>query len=143
VALCRCPGLVEAETKLQEIHHLTCGHTLSIDLHRRIQRAGFYWPDMVKQATKLQDTCEGFQAAPQYQEVCVADRSNGDWRTPYLDYLSKRILPEDKNLALKIEKNSKRFFVIEGELFCRSFNQRTLRCLGPAESLSAMEIFHD
>ncbi|KAI3872877.1 hypothetical protein MKX03_029919, partial [Papaver bracteatum] len=142
-ALCRCLGHVEAEAKLQEIHQLTCGHNLSVALHRIIQRAGFYWPDMIRQATKLQDTCEGCQAAPQYQEVCVANESDGDWRTPYLDYLSKRILPEDKNLALKIEKKSKRFFVVEGELFRRRFNQRALRCLGHAESLRAMEISHD
>lgn len=142
-ALCRCLGPVEAKEKLEHIHSSSRGHNFSTPLHRKIQRAGFYWPDMIKHATVLQDGCEGYQETPQYQEICVVDTPDDDWRIPYLDYLSQNISPSDKNLALKIEKEAKRFFVIERKLFSRSFNQHPLKYLDAKEALRAMEVTHD
>ncbi|KAI3833560.1 hypothetical protein MKW92_052020, partial [Papaver armeniacum] len=86
--LCRCLGPNEIKEKLEEIHSQTCGRATSIILHRRIQRAGFYWPDMAEQAKALQDNCLICQGAPQEAEICVAEEDAEDWREPYIAYLT-------------------------------------------------------
>ena len=44
--LSRCVGQEEAQRKLKEIHDKTCGSCGEVNLYRRLQRAGFYWPSM-------------------------------------------------------------------------------------------------
>ena len=39
-----------------------------------------------------------------------------DWRTPYLDYLLREVLPIDKMEAWWLTHHAKSFVVIEGEL---------------------------
>ena len=51
--LSRCVGLEEAQRKLKEIHDKTCGSCEEVSLYRRLQRAGFYWPSMGKDADQL------------------------------------------------------------------------------------------
>ena len=52
--LSRCVGLEEAQRKLKEIHDKTCGSCQEVSLYRRLQRAGFYWPNMGKDADQVQ-----------------------------------------------------------------------------------------
>ncbi|KAI3925698.1 hypothetical protein MKW92_034480, partial [Papaver armeniacum] len=104
--LCKCIGNEEAKKILHEIHERTCGFGLEIPLQRRIQRAGFYWTDMIYLAQKLQDNCTIFQGAPLHEEACCIV-SEEDWRTPYIDYLTMRTLPDDKKLAKNLEKRVK------------------------------------
>ncbi|KAI3945366.1 hypothetical protein MKW92_032951, partial [Papaver armeniacum] len=98
--LCRCLGPSQSKEKLEEIHSQTCGHAASIMLHRRIQRAGFYWPDMDEQAKAIQDDCAICQGSPQEAEIYVVEEDEGDWREPYIDYLTNGTLPSDKKAAL-------------------------------------------
>ena len=51
--LSRCVGLEEAQRKLKEIHDKTCRSCEEVSLYRRLQRAGFYWPSMGKDADQL------------------------------------------------------------------------------------------
>ena len=48
--LSRCVGQEEAQRKLKKIHDKTCGSCGEVSLYRRLQRAGFYWPSMGKDA---------------------------------------------------------------------------------------------
>ena len=48
--LSRCVGQEEAQRKLKEVHDKTCGSCGEVSLYRRLQRAGFYWPSMGKDA---------------------------------------------------------------------------------------------
>ncbi|XP_066365157.1 uncharacterized protein [Miscanthus floridulus] len=43
-----------------------------------------------------------------------------DWRTPYLDYLPREVLPSDKMKAWWLVHRSKSFVVIDRELYKRS-----------------------
>ena len=43
-----------------------------------------------------------------------------DWRTPYLDWLLREVLPMDKTKARRIACRAKSFIIIEGELYKRS-----------------------
>ena len=52
--LSRCVGQDEAQKKLKEIHDKTCGSCGEVSLCRRLQRAGFYWPSMGKDADQVQ-----------------------------------------------------------------------------------------
>ena len=51
--LSRCVGLEEAQRKLKEIHDKTCGSCEEVSLYRRLQRAGFYWPNMGKDVDQV------------------------------------------------------------------------------------------
>ena len=48
--LSRCVGQEKAQRKLKEVHVKTCGSCREVNLYRRLQRAGFYWPSMGKDA---------------------------------------------------------------------------------------------
>ncbi|CAL8992530.1 unnamed protein product [Prunus brigantina] len=52
--LTRCVGTAEARRRLQEVHDATCSLEPIISLYRRLQRKGYYWPEMKKQAAELQ-----------------------------------------------------------------------------------------
>ena len=55
--LSRCVGQEKAQRKLKEIHDKTCGSCGEVSLYRRLQRAGFYWPSMGKDADRVQTQC--------------------------------------------------------------------------------------
>nr|XP_023897501.1 uncharacterized protein LOC112009400 [Quercus suber] len=48
--LARCVRPEEAQRKFKEVHDKTCGSCGDVSLYRRLQRAGFYWPNMGKDA---------------------------------------------------------------------------------------------
>ena len=52
--LSKCVGQEEAQRKLKEVHDKTCGSCREVSLCRRLQRAGFYWPSMGKEADQVQ-----------------------------------------------------------------------------------------
>ena len=58
--LSRCIGHEETQRKLKEVHNRTCGFYGEISLYRRLQRVGFYWPSMGKDADLTQSQCEAY-----------------------------------------------------------------------------------
>ena len=56
--LSKCVGQEEAQRKLKEVHDKTCRSCEEINLYRRLQRAGFYWPSMGTDADQVQTQCE-------------------------------------------------------------------------------------
>ncbi|KAI3951438.1 hypothetical protein MKW92_029819, partial [Papaver armeniacum] len=106
-------------------------------------RAGFYWSDMAEQAKAIQDDCAICQGSPQEVKICVAEEDEGDWRDPYIDYLTNGTLPSDKKASLRLVKKSGRYLVLDKKLFRKSFGQQTLTCLDKAGALRVMELTHD
>ena len=51
--LSRCVGHEEAQRKLEEVHNRTCGFCKEVSLYRKLQRVGFYWVTMNKEADKI------------------------------------------------------------------------------------------
>ena len=51
--LSRCVGQEEAQRKLREVHDRTCGFYKEVSLYRKLQRVGFYWPSMGKDADQV------------------------------------------------------------------------------------------
>ena len=46
--LARCLSLGESTKRLKEVHEKSCGPSGSVSLYRRLQRLGYYWPEMGK-----------------------------------------------------------------------------------------------
>ena len=77
----------EGKLKLEELHNQICGVTKKISLYKRIQRMGYYWPNMNKEAATMQEKCQNCQLSMDKEEsyaVFVAK----DWRTPFVGYLT-------------------------------------------------------
>ena len=66
--LSRCVGHEEVQRKIKEVHGRTCGFCGEINLYCRLQRRGFYWPDMGKDANLVQTQCEACHLAVDREE---------------------------------------------------------------------------
>ena len=55
--LSRCVGQKEAQRKLKEVHDKTYEE---VNIFRRLQITGFYWPSMGKDANQVQIQCETY-----------------------------------------------------------------------------------
>ena len=55
--LARYISIQEAKRKLIEVHEKTCEGGGGISLYRRLQRLGYYWPNMSREAADLQSQC--------------------------------------------------------------------------------------
>ena len=66
--LSRCINEKEGKLRLEELHTQACGVTEKISLYRRIQRIGYYWPNMNKEAATIQEKCQECQLAVDKKE---------------------------------------------------------------------------
>jgi hypothetical protein len=55
--LARCVNLKEAVRKLTEVHEKSCEFRDGMNLYRRLQCLGYFWPKMSKEAANLQKQC--------------------------------------------------------------------------------------
>ena len=56
--LSKCINEKEGKLKLEELHTQACGIVKKISLYRRMQRMGYYWPNMNKKTAILQEKCQ-------------------------------------------------------------------------------------
>jgi hypothetical protein len=69
--LARCISIEEAKEKLLEVHEKTCGDGGAISLYRRLQRLGYFWPNMSTEAADVQSQCPTCQFHYSNEEVCA------------------------------------------------------------------------
>ena len=55
------------------------------------------------------------------------------WVQPIMSYLVDEVLPEDETLARKIQRKSKSYTVINGDIYRRSVTGVLQRCIKPEE----------
>uniref|UniRef100_A0A2N9H208 RNA-directed DNA polymerase n=1 Tax=Fagus sylvatica TaxID=28930 RepID=A0A2N9H208_FAGSY len=139
--LARCISLKEAKQRLSEIHEKTCGDGGATSLYRRLQRLGYFWPNMSAEAAEVQSQCPTCQFHHNNEEVCATFVSN-DWRTPFLEYLLEGILPSNPKDVYRLKRLALRYFVEGGTLFRKGFHGEPLRCLGLSESQMVMKETH-
>jgi ribonuclease HI len=139
--LARCVSPQEGTKKLQEVHEKSCELEGGVSLYRRLQRLGYFWPDMSKEAADLQRRCPTCQHQHENEQVCATFLSS-DWRTPFLEYFIEGILPQTGKEAARIKKLSTRYFVESGILFRKGFHGDPLRCLSLSESQTVMKEAH-
>uniref|UniRef100_A0A2N9EIX4 Integrase catalytic domain-containing protein n=1 Tax=Fagus sylvatica TaxID=28930 RepID=A0A2N9EIX4_FAGSY len=119
--LARCVSLQKGTKKLQEVHEKSCELEGEVSLYRRLQRLGYFWPEMSKEAADLQRRCPTCQHQHENEQVCATFLSS-DWRTPFLEYFIEGILPRTGKEAARIKKLSTRYFVESGILFRKGFH---------------------
>ncbi|XP_028086009.1 uncharacterized protein LOC114286987 [Camellia sinensis] len=112
-----------------------------VSLYRKLQRQGYYWPTMAKEANDLQGKCTKCQEFAPKAECNFAEITS-DWRQVYIDYLKEASLPPDRSAAAIIKKRASKFFLQEGQLFRHGFDGKPLRCLSGAEIHKVLELAH-
>ena len=55
--LSRCINEKEGKLRLKKLHSQICEIAEKISLYRRMQRMGYYWPNMNKEAATVQEEC--------------------------------------------------------------------------------------
>uniref|UniRef100_A0A2N9IR83 Integrase catalytic domain-containing protein n=1 Tax=Fagus sylvatica TaxID=28930 RepID=A0A2N9IR83_FAGSY len=139
--LARCVNLQEAAKKLTEVHDRSCEFRDGVSLYRRLQRLGYFWPSMSKEAASLQEQCSFCQHQHEFDQI-YATFISSDWRTPFLEYLIENILPQTSQAVIRLKKLAIRYFVEGGILFRKGFHGDPLRCLSLAESQTVMKEAH-
>ena len=66
--LSKCVGHEEVQRMLKEVHDKTCKSCGDVNLYRRLQRVGFYWPSKGKDANQVQTQCRTYQLAADREE---------------------------------------------------------------------------
>ena len=131
--MARCLSLSESSKRLREVHEKSCSFGGTVSLYRRLQRSGYYWPDMDKQVANIQSQCEKCQHTPNHEESYVMFTSN-DWRIPFLEYLIEGILPDNRNEAYRLKRMATHYFVEGGVLFRKRVQWEALKVLGNPRS---------
>ena len=75
---------------LHRLHYDICGANLDVNLYRRLQRLGIFWPEMASDSKEEQQSCKTCSVIPLDQaEVLNRELLKEDWQEPYLRYLCK------------------------------------------------------
>uniref|UniRef100_A0A2N9E8D5 Integrase catalytic domain-containing protein n=1 Tax=Fagus sylvatica TaxID=28930 RepID=A0A2N9E8D5_FAGSY len=93
--LARCVNLQEAAKKLTEVHERCCELRDGVSLYRRLQRLGYFWPSMSKEAASLQEQCSFCQHQHESDQI-YATFVSSDWRTPFLEYFIEKCPTADQ-----------------------------------------------
>ncbi|XP_021827276.1 uncharacterized protein LOC110767920 [Prunus avium] len=139
--LARCIGKTEAQKRLLEVHDISCGLDPIISLYRRLQRKGYYWPEMKKQASEVQASCPKCSTMPSVDEAFTISFAE-DWRAPYLAFFIDGSIPTNTKDAGKLKRTAKRYFIDGSILYRKGFNGELLKCLGEPEAQEVMQEIH-
>uniref|UniRef100_A0A2N9GKK5 Integrase catalytic domain-containing protein n=1 Tax=Fagus sylvatica TaxID=28930 RepID=A0A2N9GKK5_FAGSY len=139
--LARCISIQEAKRKLIEVHEKTCEAERGISLYRRLQRLGYYWPNMSREAADLQNQCQTCQLQHDKEEV-YATFVSIDWRVPFLEYFLEGILPQTHKEVYRLKRLASRYFVEGGTLFRKGYHGEPLWCLSLSESQMVLKEAH-
>ncbi|XP_074342173.1 uncharacterized protein LOC141679618 [Apium graveolens] len=69
--------------------------------------------------------------------------SNQNWMNPFINYLDKGELPEDKGKAHSLKAKAAKLFLEEGLLYCRTFSSPILKCVSPEEAKYFLAEVHE
>ena len=108
--LTHCISIQEAKRKLIEVHEKICEDGGGISLYRRLQRLGYYWPNMSREAADLWNQCPTCQFQHDNEEV-YATFASTDWRVPFLEYFLEGILPQTHKEVYHLKRLASRYFV--------------------------------
>lgn len=140
--LARCVSKKEATERLLAMHEKHCGDT-DIPLYRRLQRAGYYWPTMSTEAAHLQQGC--LKCQTQFDQPVEANfiEDFDDWRQPYIAYLKNGELPTERGDEIYLRKRVARFYLVEGELYRKGYNEKALKCVAKGDVEKVLKEAHE
>ncbi|XP_074363782.1 uncharacterized protein LOC141704443 [Apium graveolens] len=76
-------------------------------------------------------------------EEVLEIESNQIWMTPFINYLEKGELPEDKGKAQTLKATTAKFFIEEGLLYLMTFSSPILKYVGPEEANYCLMEVHE
>ena len=78
--LIKCVSKQEGLTLLHKLHYEICGVDLDVNLYRRLQRLGIFWPDMANDVKEEQRSCKTYSIIPlDQEEVLNGEVLEKDW----------------------------------------------------------------
>ena len=96
---------------------------------------------MGKDADQVQTRCEACQLTTNKEES-YAVFTDEDWRNPFVQYLVEGILPQKHSEKYKLKRLAVCYFLHEGVLFKKGYDEDQLRCLGPKEMEEMIKEVH-
>ena len=96
---------------------------------------------MGKEADQVQTQCGTYQLAADREES-YAVFINEDWRSPFIQYLTKGILPQKHSERYKLKRLATRYFLHNTVLFKKGYDGDPLRYLGPEEAKEMIKEVH-
>ncbi|GJZ96701.1 reverse transcriptase domain-containing protein [Tanacetum coccineum] len=75
--------------------------------------------------------------------LAVVEEEGDTWMTPIFEYLTEETLPADVKKARAVRRKSRRFTVINGTLYKKSFLGPWLRCVGPLQANYVLREIHE
>ncbi|KAF8116596.1 hypothetical protein N665_0016s0026 [Sinapis alba] len=76
-------------------------------------------------------------------EITPLTGNGGDWRTPFLDYIDRGILPADKWESRRLKAKSSNYASIDGRLHRWTTNKLLLTCVGKEDAELVMIETHE
>nr|GEY42825.1 reverse transcriptase domain-containing protein [Tanacetum cinerariifolium] len=73
----------------------------------------------------------------------VVEKDRPTWMTPIMEYLKEGTLPSDRKEARKLRIKARRYELLEGVLYRRSFLTLWLRCVGPLQAEYVIREIHE
>ncbi|KAL5541953.1 hypothetical protein UlMin_009663 [Ulmus minor] len=81
------------------------------------------------------------EAGPSNEAIMIIELS--DWRKVYLDYLVRKISPDDPKEERKLQKHITKYLVKEGHLYRRAYNGEILKCISDQEADEVLREIHE
>ncbi|GJY31038.1 reverse transcriptase domain-containing protein [Tanacetum coccineum] len=75
--------------------------------------------------------------------LAVVEEEGDSWMTPIHEYLTDETLPAERKKARAIKRKSRRFAIINGILYKKSFLGPWLRCVGPLQANYVLREIHE
>ncbi|GJT34301.1 reverse transcriptase domain-containing protein [Tanacetum coccineum] len=75
--------------------------------------------------------------------LAIVEEEGQIWMTPICEYLTKKILSEDKKKAKVVRRKASRYTMINGTIYKKSFLGSWLRCVGPLQANYVLREIHE
>ncbi|KAL5579987.1 hypothetical protein UlMin_012429 [Ulmus minor] len=97
---------------------------------------------MQKDAQEIQKNCSIYQMKPTSKEaIMLVEISN--WRKPYIDYLTKGLVPNNKAEESKIKRHAIKYSMKEDCLYRKAYSGDMLRCVNGQEAEEVLQEIHE
>ncbi|KAL5541488.1 hypothetical protein UlMin_009198 [Ulmus minor] len=125
------PALTKYRTKAQQI--LQSFRTFQFE---HIPRSQNRYADALATLASRIDDQEVNRAVVMLVEI-------SDWRKPYIDYLTKGLVPDNKAEEVKIRRHATKYLMKEDCLYRKAYNGDILRCVNGQEAEEILQEIHE
>ncbi|KAL5575848.1 hypothetical protein UlMin_017547 [Ulmus minor] len=96
---------------------------------------------MLNDAQEVQKNCDICKMESTIKEAVMLIEIN-DWRKPYIDHLTKGVVPDDKSKESKIRRYATKYVMKEGCLYRKAYSGDMLRYVNRQEAEKVLQEIH-